>query len=94
MYHLPAAQKKYDIEFVEKFMQENEHQSKFIRGWRRDPNKNKWGDKGMYVIASINAPYRFVVAMMCRLFGYADTQKFSDQWVPLIEVASNSYVMD
>ena len=47
----------------------------------------------MYVVSSINAPYCFVVAMICRLFGYENTQKFSDQWEPLIETASDGYVM-
>jgi len=48
----------------------------------------------MYVIVSINAPYCFAVAMMCRLFGYEHTEKFSDQWAPLINAASEGYVMD
>jgi len=48
----------------------------------------------MYDIASINAPYCFVIRMMCRLFSYENTQNFSDQWAPLIEDASDGYVID
>lgn len=80
MYHFPASQKKYDKQFIQNFIQENELQSKVIQGLRRDPRKQKQKqeDKDMYSIASINAPYCFATRMMYRLFGYENTQKFSN----------------
>lgn len=68
-------------------MKENEDKSKVIKGWRGDSNKHKHEDKVMYVISSITKPYYYIVVMTCRLFGYSNTQKFLDQWVPLIDVA-------
>lgn len=94
MYQRPLPQNKYDKQFTEKFMKENGDLLEVIKGWRRDPNKHKHEDKDMYTIASIVEPYCYIAAMMCRLFGYSNTQKFSDQWVPLIDAASDGYVMD
>lgn len=82
MYQLPSPQKKYDKDFIEKFMKENEDQLEVIKGWRRESSKHKWEDKGLYSIASIAGPDCYFVVMICRIFGYANTQKFIDQWVP------------
>lgn len=87
MYQFSAAQKKYDNDFIEKFMKENQDQSEVIKGWRRDASKHKRENKGMHSIASLVGPYCYVATMICRLFGYVNTQKFSDQWVPLIDAA-------
>lgn len=72
-------------------MQENEYQYKVIWGWRRDANKHKREDKGMYVIASIVGHYCYAVAMMYRLFGYENTNKFSNQWVTIVLLKNPHY---
>jgi len=48
----------------------------------------------MYSVASLIAPYLYFAAILCRLFGYAHATKFSVEWVPLIDDASNYIVMD
>lgn len=48
----------------------------------------------MYSIASLTKPYFYASTMICRLFGYANTQKLPDQSVHLIDATSDSYVMD
>ena len=57
-------------------MKENEHQSNPIK---RDLNKNKCEDKGMYSIASLAGPYYQIATLMCRTYGYPDTKKIFDQ---------------
>lgn len=94
MYHFPLPQKRYDTQFVQKFMHENENPTELIKEWRSDPRKHKHEDRGMYSLASIVSPFSHVTAMMCRSYGYSNTQKFSEEWVPLIEVASDGYIMD
>jgi len=32
--------------------------------------------------------------MLCRMYGYPDTQKFSNRWVPLIDAASHGYIVE
>lgn len=48
----------------------------------------------MYPIAPLSTPHNFVAAMTCRLFGKADTTKFSIEWVPLIDVVVNATIMN
>lgn len=48
----------------------------------------------MSPIASLDAPYSCVTAMMCRLFGHADKTKFYVEWVPLVDAIVNSFIMD
>lgn len=59
-------------------MKENEDQENPIRQRIRNSNKHKRDGKGM----------------MCRMSGYPNTHKFLDQWVPLIDAASDAYIMD
>lgn len=42
----------------------------------------------MYPISSLSAPHNFEVTMRCRLFGKADSTKFSIEKLPLIDVFS------
>lgn len=65
-----------------------------MREWRRDPNKQKQEERGMYSLASIVGPFSNIVAMICCLYGYPNTQKLSEEWVPLIGDASDDYIMD
>jgi len=48
----------------------------------------------MYSLASLVGPYCLNTTMMCRLFGQYYTHKFTIEWVPLIEVAADAYIMD
>lgn len=73
MYHLPQPQKNYDTQFIHKFMQENLNHMELIREWRRDPNKHKFEDRGMYSLASIIGPFSHIFVMLCFLYGYPNT---------------------
>ena len=48
----------------------------------------------MYSTGSLTSPYCFVAAMLCRLFGMLDINKFSSEWLPLIDVATNADILD
>lgn len=48
----------------------------------------------MYVTGSLASPYCFAVAMLCRLFWKADINKFSSEWLPLLDAATNATIMD
>lgn len=48
----------------------------------------------MYVTICLCSPYYFAVAMLCRLFGKPDINKFSLEWLPLVDVATNATIMN
>lgn len=48
----------------------------------------------MYPISSLSAPHNFVATMMCKLFGKADSTKFSIERVPLTDVVVNTMIMN
>lgn len=48
----------------------------------------------MYPIAFLSAPHNFIAAMMCRLFGKANSTKFSIEWIPLIDAVVNAMSMN
>jgi len=75
-------------------MQENLNPAKLIKEWRKYPNKHKRDDRGMYSLASLLGSFSEVPTMMCHIFGLANTQKFSEEWVPLIDATSDNYIMD
>ena len=94
MYNLPEPQNKYDSQFIQKFMQENKNPATVIKEWINDPNWHKHDDKVMYSVASLKIPYSQMVAMMCRLFGSVNTNKFKENWTPLIEETSDGYILN
>ena len=94
MYHLPNPQQIYNKEFLEDFAKKNEVESDPIRDWRHFPEKHKHESSGMYSVESLASPYCYVAAMICRLFGTVNSEKFSIEMVPLLEVVVNSYIMD
>lgn len=47
-----------------------------MQNWRSGSNKYKREKTGMYPIAPLSAPHNFAAAMLCRLFGKADTTNF------------------
>ena len=48
----------------------------------------------MYSTMSICAPHSFAVAMLCRLFGKPENNKFSSEWLPLIDAVVNATIID
>lgn len=48
----------------------------------------------MYSLSSLVSMFCYVAAMICRLFGSPNTLKFTVEWVPLIQAASNFEFMD
>ena len=48
----------------------------------------------MYAIKPLSSPYCFAAAMLCRLFRKLDINKFSSEWLPLLDVATNATIMD
>ena len=49
---------------------------------------------GMYSTGSLTSPYCFAAAMLCRLFGKPDINKFSSEWLPLLNAAVNATIVD
>lgn len=94
MYHVPEPEATYNKQFMEKFAKEKEDSVECtkISSVREEPLKN---DKhGMYNTSSFSSPYYFVAAMLCRLFGGLDVNKFSSEWLPLLDAATNATIMD
>ena len=56
--------------------------------------KIKKDKNDMYTTASIFPPHSFATTMLCRLFGKLDSTKFSPEWLPLIDAAVNTTVMN
>ena len=48
----------------------------------------------MYSTGSLTSPYCFVAAMLYRLFGKLDVNKFSSEWLPLLNAAINATIVD
>jgi len=48
----------------------------------------------MYNTGSLTSPYCFAAAMLCRIFGMADINKFSSEWLPLLDAATNATIVD
>jgi len=76
------------------FTKKNPDLFKLIQGWRVLDNIFKFGKSSMYVIASLENPYNYAAAMLCRLYGLPNNSKISIEWVPLIDVCVNSHIMN
>lgn len=48
----------------------------------------------MYSTGSLTSLYCFAAAMLYRLFGKPDINKFSSEWLPLIDAVTNSEIVD
>ena len=94
MYHLPEPQTTYNADFVRKFTTENPDLSNTTKEWSKRDEPLKKDKNGMYSTGSLTSPYCFAVAMLCRLFGKPDINKFPSEWLPLIDAATNSEVID
>ena len=94
MYHLAEPQANYNKQFVEKFTKENEDLAECTKIWSAKEEPLKEDKHGMYSTGSLSSPYCFVVAMLRRLFGRPDINKFSSEWLPLLDAATNATIMD
>ena len=94
MYHLPEPQTTYNAQFVKKFVAENPNLSETTKDWSRKEEPLKKDKNGMYNTGSLTAPYCFAVTMLCRLFGMPYINKFSSEWLPLIDAATHADIMD
>jgi len=79
---------------VENFAKENEDLVECTKNWsaREEPLKKE--KHGMYSIGSLSSPYCFVAATLCRLFGRPEINKFSSEWLHLLDAATNATIMD
>jgi hypothetical protein len=59
-----------------------------IKEWVRDKNKFRADAHGIYATASLNDYMRYLVMMLCRLYGKKDSNHFSAEWTPLLEEVS------
>lgn len=48
----------------------------------------------MYSTGSLTSPYYFAATMLCRIFGMPDINKFSSEWLPLLDAATNATIVD
>jgi len=94
MYHLPEPQAIYNRQSVEKFTKENEDQVECMKNWSNNEERLKKDKNGMYTTDSLSAPFYFSTAMLCRLFGKPDNTKFLLEWLPLIDAAVNTTIMN
>src|ERR1700733_9791101 len=94
MYHLPEPQTTYNAQFVKKFVAENPNLAETTKDWSRKEDPLKKDKNGMYRTGSLTSPYCFAAAMLCRLFGMPDINKFSSEWLPLIDAATNADIVD
>lgn len=94
MYHLPEPQPTYSTQFIEKFVAENPNLSEATKDWSRKDELLKKDKHSMYSTGSLTSPYCFAVAMLCRLFGILDINKFSSEWLPLLDATTISIIVD
>ena len=76
MYYFPEPQATYNKQFMEKFAKENANLAECTKEWSRRDEPLKKDKHGMYSTGSLTSPYCFAAAMLCRLFGKPDINKF------------------
>lgn len=94
MYHLPEPQETYNMQFIEKFVAENLSLLETTKDLSKKDEPLKKDKNGMYNTGSLTSLYCFAAAMLCRLFGIPDINKFSFEWLPLIDSSTNAIVID
>jgi len=92
MYHLPEPQATYNKQFMEKFAKENEYLAECTNNWSRRDEPLKEDKHGTYSIGSLPSPYCFATAMLCRLLGKPNINKFSSEWLPFLDAAINATI--
>eukprot|EP00253_Pinus_taeda_P019687 PITA_19687 len=84
----------YNAQFVKKFAGENPNLAETTKDWSRKEEPLKKDKNGMYITGSLTSPYCFAATMICRLFGMPYINKFSSEWLPLIDAATNAEIVD
>ena len=79
---------------MEKFAKENENLAECTKDWSGRDEPLKMDKHGMYSTGSLTSPYLFAAAMLCRLFGKPEINKFSSEWLPLLNSAVNDTIVD
>lgn len=79
---------------MEKFAKENEDFAKCTKDWLRRDKPLKKDKHSMYSTGSLTSLYCFATVMLCILFGKPDINKFSSEWLPLLDSATNATIMD
>jgi hypothetical protein len=94
MYKLPPNHKHtLNSEFLAAFQQKEckeggQSYPDMIKEWVRDKNKFRADTYGIYDTASLNDYMRYLVMMLCRLYGKRDSNHFNSEWTPLLEEVS------
>ncbi len=94
MYHLPEPQATYNKQFMEKFVKENPDLAETTKDQSRRDEPLKKDKHGMQSTGSLTSPYCFAAAMLFRIFGMPDINKFSSEWLPLLDAATNTTIVD
>ena len=94
MYHPLEPQVTYNRKFVEKFIKENEDPADCTKNWSNNEERIKKDKNCMYATAYVCSPFYFVVAMLYRLLGKPNSNKFSSEWLPLIDAVVNATIID
>ena len=94
MYHVPEPQATYNKQFTKKFVKENLDLAETTKDWSRRDELLKKDKHGMYNTGSLTSPYCFAAAMLCRIFGMPAINKFSPEWLPLLDAATNATIVD
>ena len=94
MYYLPEPQATYNKQFMEKFVKENQNLAETTKDWSKKDEPLKKDKHSIYNTSSLTSLYCFATAMLCRIFGMPDINKFSSEWLPLLDAATNATIVD
>jgi hypothetical protein len=100
MYQFPPTPNfTYNVEFLEGFKgkeceQYDRNVSDLIRDWVSHPAKFRAYSNGIYLISSLEPPFKYIAMMACRLYGKEETTHFFLLWVPLIHTVVEGFSFD
>lgn len=64
------------------------------KNWSNNEERIKKDKNGMYATDSLSSPFCYAAAILCRLFGKPDINKFSSEWLPLVDAVVNATIMN
>jgi hypothetical protein len=85
-YHLENGTQKLDVELLNKFPYKA---NDLFKIWCKPDVVFKHSQSGNYPTTGLKAPYQYIVAMLCRLYGKKDASKFTFSLMPLIYYCAN-----
>jgi hypothetical protein len=62
--------------------------------WVLHPTKFREDSNGIYLVSSLEPPFKYIEMMACRLYGREDTRHFFLPWVPLIHTIAEGISFD